>query len=228
MEVDPPAILASVTTVTNSKQAPESQARWRPWFEPLSKWLKRKRAVCSSKRFSWTSQDSPKLTVHVSLPPYPITLSSPCLVLCAVVPEPPAWTFPMSASTTGTASKCSGPMTMMKTQPVLLLCLDSAALALMESPDQAFLSPKTTCQQICPPTLLNPRWVRSSIQFRRGSHWTGKQLTPWPGIPWSTSMTQRTYEVTPAWRVEESSTTWHLMLECRLSRYRDTRQPQSS
>lgn len=214
--------------VTNSKQAPESQARWRPWSEPHSRWLKRRRTVCSNKRFSWTSRDLAKLTVHVSLPPYPTTPSSPCLALCAVVRGPRASTSHMSASTTETASKCSDLMTMTKTQPVLLLCPVSAAPALMESPDRAFPSPKITCQRICPPTLPNPKRVHSSTQSRKGSSWTGKPLTPWLGIPWSTSTTQRTCEVTPAWHVGEFSTTWRLMSECRLSRSRDTRQPQLS
>lgn len=228
MEVGPPVIQVSVTTVTNSKRALESPARWRPWSVPHSKWSKRRRAVYSNTRCHWMSRDSPKLTVPVSPPPYPITLSSLCPAWYAVAPEPPASTSLLNASITETALKFLAPMKMMKTRRVLLLCLVSAAPALTESPDQASPSPKTTCRQICPHTLNNPREVRWSIQHRRGSHWTGRRRTPWLGTPSSICMIRRACGVTPAWPVEECSMMWHLMWECRLNKYRDIKPPQLS
>lgn len=225
MEVGLPVIRVSVTMVTTFAQAHESPARWRPLSVPHSRWSKRRKAVCSNTRMS---QALLRLTAHASHPHYPTTPSSPCPVWCVVALEPPALISPLNAFITGTASKCSAPMTMMKTPPVLLLCLVSAAPALMGSPGQASLSPKTTCRQIYHRTPHSPRGVCCSIQPRRGSHWTGKQLMLWQDTPWSTFMTLRTCGVTQAWLVVESNTMWHLMWECRLSRCRDTRQPQLS
>lgn len=208
MEVGPPVIRVSATTATTSEQAHENPARWRPWSAPHSRWSKRRRAVCSNTR---TSQASLRLTAHVWHPHYPTTPSSPCPAWCVVAPVPPALTSPPSASITGIASKCSAPMTMMKTPPVLLLCLVSAAPVLMGSPGQDSLSPKTTCRQICRRTPHSPRGVCCSIQPRRGSQWTGKQPMLWQDTPWSTYMTLRTCGVTLAWPVAVSSTMWRPM-----------------
>lgn len=222
-EAGPPAIRASVTTVTTS--GPESPARWRPWSEPRSRWSKRRRTGCSSTRGRWMSLVSLRPTAPASPPRCPTRPSCPCPAWCAAARAPPA-----STSTTGTPSKPSTHTTTTRTRPARPRCLVSAAPAQTGSPGRASPSPKTTCRRTCPPhtQLHSPRAAHSSTRLRRGHLWTDKLPMLWLATPWSTCTTRRTCGVTRAWPAEGSSTTWRPTWGCRPSRCRDTRPPQSS